>query len=51
MTLGEKIREVRERKGVSQYDLSRSIFVAQDEIGRWELDKSIPSKKRLEDLE
>ena len=51
MTLGEKIREVRERKGVSQYDLSRSIFVAQDEIRRWELDKSIPSKKRLEDLE
>ena len=51
MTLGEKIREVREQKGVSQYDLSRSIFVAQDEIGRWELDKSIPSKKRLEDLE
>ena len=51
MTLGEKIREVRVQKGVSQYDLSRSIFVAQDEIGRWELDKSIPSKKRLEDLE
>ena len=47
MTLGEKIREVRERKGVSQYDLSRSIFVAQDEIGRWELDKSIPSKKKI----
>ena len=51
MTLGEKIREVREQKGVSQNDLSKSIFVSPEEIGRWESNKDIPSKRRLEDLE
>lgn len=51
MKIGKKIREFREQNGLSQNNLARMLLLSKKEIKRWELDKSIPSKKILDDLE
>ncbi len=43
MTIGEKTRELRKTKGISQSDLAFEIDVYPDYLSLWENDKRYPS--------
>ena len=43
MTIGKKIKELRLVEKLTQAELATKLFVSQDTISLWELDKSIPS--------
>lgn len=46
MTLGDELREARERLGLSQPEVARRVGVTQDTVSNWERDKHQP-KSRL----
>lgn len=50
MSIGENIRELRKEKGLTQEDLAKLLFVSQDTISLWELNKSLPDIKSLIEL-
>ncbi len=43
MTIGERIKKLREARGLTQDSLARSIGVTQDSISLWESNKRIPN--------
>ena len=43
MTFGEKLRELREAKGMSQKALAEATEQAQASIARWEIGHQVPS--------
>ena len=47
MSIGETIKELRKEKGMSQTQLANLLFVSQDTISLWELNKSLPDIKAL----
>ena len=43
MTMGQKIKELRKSKKLSQKSLARKLSVTQGSIAAWELDKFYPN--------
>jgi transcriptional regulator with XRE-family HTH domain len=50
MTLGDKLRELRERKGMSQKELAEAVGFKQPSIARWETGEVAPSFGDLQKL-
>lgn len=47
MDIGTNIRDLRKEYGLTQSDLANELFVSQDTISLWELNKSLPDIKSL----
>lgn len=47
MTIGERIKKIRQEKGLSQKELGKKINVSQQMIGQWETGKSNPKIETL----
>ncbi len=47
MTLGEKIRGLRKKQGLSQEELSHKISVSRQAISKWEQDLVVPDTVNL----
>ncbi len=43
MSIGEKIKELRQKKGVSQYKMAEDILISQSAIASWEVGKNEPT--------
>lgn len=50
MTLGEKIREARRKRGLSQEQLAERLSVSRSAIAKWETDKGLPDVGNLKML-
>ena len=50
MTLGEKIREARRKRGLSQEQLAEKLSVSRSAIAKWETDKGLPDVGNLKML-
>ena len=50
MTLGQKIREVRRSKKMTQKELAEMIGLTTTQISRWEQDHVTPRTRNLQDL-
>ena len=48
--LPDNLRRLRERRGLSQRQLARKIFVSQAALSAWETGQKIPALDRLSDL-
>ena len=46
----DKLKELREQKGISQYELADKLFVSRSAIAKWENGNGIPSDVNLEAL-
>ncbi|SJZ72053.1 DNA-binding transcriptional regulator, XRE-family HTH domain [Pilibacter termitis] len=46
-TLGEKLKQARERQGVSQTELARQLAVSRQTISRWETNKNLPDIENI----
>ncbi|MBR2801197.1 MAG: helix-turn-helix transcriptional regulator [Erysipelotrichaceae bacterium] len=51
MSVGEKIKELRHRKGINQEQLGRDIGFDRTVISKWETGKKLPSEEQLVILE
>ena len=47
MSFSEKLKELREEKGLSQMGLANATGISQSSIARWELGKSEPNASAL----
>ncbi len=47
MSIGENIRELRKERNLTQEALAKLLFVSQDTISLWELNKSLPDIKSI----
>ena len=47
MTLGEKILDLRKKKGVSQETMAFDLFVSRQAVSKWETDQSIPDLDKI----
>ena len=47
MTIGEKIREQRKKKGYSQEDLAKRVNVTRQTVGKWESGSTDPSSENI----
>ncbi len=47
MTLGERLRELRHKTGLSQEQEAEQLGVSRQAVAKWEGDKSIPSMEKL----
>ncbi len=47
MTFGERLKELREEKNISQMELSKATGLSQSAIARWELNKTEPTVSAL----
>ena len=43
MNIGERLKELRSEKNLSQMELSKATGISQSSIARWELNKSEPT--------
>ena len=43
----EKLKELREKKGISQYELANKLFVSRSAVAKWENGHGIPSDVNL----
>lgn len=50
MTLGEKIREARRKRGQSQEQLAEKMSVSRSAVAKWETDKGLPDVGNLKTL-
>ena len=50
MTLGEKIRQLRKRKKITQSQLAELIGTHESHIGRYEKDQSVPTSPILKKI-
>lgn len=50
MTCGERIRQEREKRRMSQEDLAERMEVSRQAVSKWESDRSRPTKEKLEKL-
>ena len=50
MTCGERIRREREKRRLSQEDLAERMGVSRQAVGKWEADRSRPTREKLERL-
>ena len=44
----DKLKELRTKKGISQYELAEKLFVSRSAIAKWENGNGIPSAVNLE---
>lgn len=51
MDLGDKIKELRKQKRMSQTDLARSLNLSPQAISLWECKKGNPSYDNIDELE
>ena len=49
-TFGERLRELRNEKGLSQIELANQLGVAGNTVSIWELDERLPRDKYIESL-
>lgn len=47
MNFGERLKDLREEKNVSQMELSKATGLSQSAIARWELNKTEPTVSAL----
>lgn len=47
MRIGEKLKEERERQGLSQKDVADRLHIARQAVSRWETDQSYPDLENL----
>ena len=47
MDIGKNIKDLRKECGLTQSDLAKQLFISQDTISLWELNKSLPDIKSL----
>lgn len=47
MTTGEKIAELRKKKGITQEQLSEMLNVSRQSVSRWEMDAAFPETEKL----
>lgn len=47
MSIGKNIRDLRKELKLSQTELAKLLYVSQDTISLWELDKSLPDIKAI----
>lgn len=50
MTIGERIKKIRQEKGLSQKELGEKLNVSQQMIGQWETGKSNPKLANLQKI-
>lgn len=50
MSIGKTIRDLRKERGLSQTELADILFLSQDTISLWELDKSLPDVRNIVSL-
>ena len=50
MEIGNKIQELRKKKGISQEELAEKIGVARQTISKWELGETSPDLKQAKEL-
>ena len=50
MDISERIRELRKRRGLNQFELSEAIEVSVDSVRRWESNKQFPRADELSRL-
>lgn len=50
MSFCEKLKELREKKGMSQTDLARAIFVSRSAVAKWENGLGLPSDPNMKAL-
>lgn len=48
MTVGEKIKELRKKSGISQEQLAEAVHVSRQTISSWEKGQKLPTKKNIE---
>ena len=44
----EKLKELREKKKISQYELANKIFVSRSAVAKWENGLGMPSEESIE---
>lgn len=47
MAFPERLKELRVLAGISQRDLSKNLYVSQQTVAKWELNKSTPNPEML----
>jgi len=47
MNIGEKIRQLRTDRGITQNELAQMLFVSAQAVSKWETGKSIPNIQLL----
>ena len=47
MTLGEKMKEMRLARGLSQEKLAEQLYVTRQAVAKWEKDQTMPSAENL----
>ena len=50
MTLGQKLKEIRKRFGLSQESLAEIMYVSRQAITKWETDEGLPDVSNLQEL-
>ncbi len=50
MTLGENIKRLRQRQGLTQKDLATNLFISRQTISKWETGLSYPQVTILKSL-
>lgn len=50
MTLGERLRMLRQISGLSQEDVAQKLFVSRQSVSKWELDQAEPGVENLRAL-
>ena len=50
MTLGQKLKEIRKRFGLSQESLAEIMNVSRQAITKWESDEGLPDVSNLQEL-
>ncbi len=47
MNIGEKIRQLRTDRGITQSELAQMLFVSAQAVSKWETGKSVPNIQML----
>ena len=50
MELGEKLRQLRKEKGLTQEELASLLYVSRTAVSKWESDKGCPNIDSLKQL-
>ena len=50
MMLGDKIKELRQKKGLTQEELAARLHVVRQTVSKWEKNRSVPDADALKDI-
>lgn len=50
MTLGERLRELRQKRGLSQEEVAQKLFLSRQSVSKWENDQAEPGVENLKVL-